>query len=81
MEMPCLKTDITFRQPPNPSEVHKGIGTEGEVEEDGQETSGGRREISTFGENVNEETLKNTSIDLLSMYWEEMQSKSQIRKG
>jgi len=39
--MSCLKTDFTFRQPPNPSEVYKGIGSEGQVKEDGQETSRG----------------------------------------
>jgi hypothetical protein len=31
---------------------------------------GGGREISTFSENVNEEIIKYTSIDLLSMYSE-----------
>jgi hypothetical protein len=54
------------------------------VEEDGQEMSGvkgGKREISTFGKNLNKETIKNTSVDLLSMYWKTMQSKSQIGNG
>jgi hypothetical protein len=60
--------------------LYRGIETEGQVEEDGQETSGGGG-ISTFSENVNEETIKNTSIDLLSTYWEAMQNKSQIGNG
>ena len=78
--MPCLITDFTFRQPLNPSEMDMGTGTEGLVEEDGQGTNGRGAEISIFSENVKEETIKNTSIDLLSIYCKAMQQQKSDRE-